>query len=466
MDTVDRELGAIARPGAVHFVTLLPKTRSGKLLRRSIQALAEGRDPGDLTTIEDPGALEQIRAALATPATTSTPRARRCGARGQAIMRDLLALAMPNARRSTTSARSPRRRAAARPARRRHARRRGRERPLRLGGRRRPRTAGCCYAAGDPHFVDDDAQRAEAVPGDAVRRGAAASSASAISTAQVALLCASHSGEPRHVDGGRRHAGAGGQHGGRPAMRHARAGLLRGARRGAAAAAVFAARAQLLGQAQRHARVLRPVRPAEGRLSRLRPSAAAGDPRVRSRTSPASPEAELVAGIDGCSAPNYAVPLARARARPSRGWRDGATTPSTARRRAMLADAMTAHPGDGVGRRPQRPRADAGRPRRLGDQDRRRGRAGDRHAQPRARHRRSRSPTAQKRGLHPAIVAVLDQLGLARRRRSARACRRGATPTVRNYRGIATGDVRAVGCPGQTLSGAATARAEPHASAT
>ena len=64
MDTVDRELGAIARPGAVHFVTVLPKTRSGKLLRRSIQALAEGRDPGDLTTIEDPGALEQIRQAL------------------------------------------------------------------------------------------------------------------------------------------------------------------------------------------------------------------------------------------------------------------------------------------------------------------------------------------------------------------------------------------------------------------
>ncbi len=65
MATVDRELGAIARPGAVHFVSMLPKTRSGKLLRRSIQALAEGRDPGDLTTIEDPGALEQIRAALA-----------------------------------------------------------------------------------------------------------------------------------------------------------------------------------------------------------------------------------------------------------------------------------------------------------------------------------------------------------------------------------------------------------------
>jgi propionyl-CoA synthetase len=64
MDTVDRQLGAIGRPSRVHFVSLLPKTRSGKLLRRSIQALAEGRDPGDLTTIEDPSALEQIRAAL------------------------------------------------------------------------------------------------------------------------------------------------------------------------------------------------------------------------------------------------------------------------------------------------------------------------------------------------------------------------------------------------------------------
>ncbi len=69
MDTVDRHLGAIARPRAVHFVTLLPKTRSGKTLRRSIQALAEGRDPGDLTTIEDPGALEQIRNALKESAT-------------------------------------------------------------------------------------------------------------------------------------------------------------------------------------------------------------------------------------------------------------------------------------------------------------------------------------------------------------------------------------------------------------
>jgi propionyl-CoA synthetase len=64
MQTVDKQLGPIARPKAVHFVSLLPKTRSGKTLRRSIQALAEGRDPGDLTTIEDPNALEQIKQAL------------------------------------------------------------------------------------------------------------------------------------------------------------------------------------------------------------------------------------------------------------------------------------------------------------------------------------------------------------------------------------------------------------------
>ena len=64
MATVDKQLGAIARPSKVCFVSVLPKTRSGKLLRRSIQAICEGRDPGDLTTIEDPGALEQIRAAL------------------------------------------------------------------------------------------------------------------------------------------------------------------------------------------------------------------------------------------------------------------------------------------------------------------------------------------------------------------------------------------------------------------
>jgi propionyl-CoA synthetase len=61
MKTVDNQLGSVARPSRVHFVTTLPKTRSGKLLRRAIQAISERRDPGDLTTIEDPTALQQIR---------------------------------------------------------------------------------------------------------------------------------------------------------------------------------------------------------------------------------------------------------------------------------------------------------------------------------------------------------------------------------------------------------------------
>jgi propionyl-CoA synthetase len=61
MKVVDGQLGAVARPARVRFVSLLPKTRSGKLLRRAIQAVCEGRDPGDLTTIEDPSALQQVK---------------------------------------------------------------------------------------------------------------------------------------------------------------------------------------------------------------------------------------------------------------------------------------------------------------------------------------------------------------------------------------------------------------------
>jgi len=64
MRTVDQQIGAVGRPARVHFVSALPKTRSGKLLRRSIQAICEGRDPGDMTTIDDPASLQQIKAAL------------------------------------------------------------------------------------------------------------------------------------------------------------------------------------------------------------------------------------------------------------------------------------------------------------------------------------------------------------------------------------------------------------------
>lgn len=61
---VDGQLGAVARPARVHFVPALPKTRSGKLLRRTIQAICEGREAGDLTTIEDPSTLESLRLAM------------------------------------------------------------------------------------------------------------------------------------------------------------------------------------------------------------------------------------------------------------------------------------------------------------------------------------------------------------------------------------------------------------------
>ncbi|WP_242110692.1 propionate--CoA ligase [Luteimonas aquatica] len=64
-ECVSRQLGAVARPARVYVVGALPKTRSGKLLRRSLQALAEQRDPGDLSTLDDPNALEEVRRALA-----------------------------------------------------------------------------------------------------------------------------------------------------------------------------------------------------------------------------------------------------------------------------------------------------------------------------------------------------------------------------------------------------------------
>ena len=64
MKLVDSQLGAVARPSRVLFLSLLPKTRSGKLLRRAIQAVCEQRDPGDLTTIDDPTPLQQIQEQL------------------------------------------------------------------------------------------------------------------------------------------------------------------------------------------------------------------------------------------------------------------------------------------------------------------------------------------------------------------------------------------------------------------
>jgi len=59
--TVVGGLGALARPAFIGIVKQLPKTRSGKILRRAILAVAENRDPGDLSTLEDPQALDSLR---------------------------------------------------------------------------------------------------------------------------------------------------------------------------------------------------------------------------------------------------------------------------------------------------------------------------------------------------------------------------------------------------------------------
>jgi acetyl-CoA synthetase len=61
--TVRHELGAVAVIGDVNFVRMLPKTRSGKIMRRVLKAVILDRDPGDITTIEDEGSVEEARAA-------------------------------------------------------------------------------------------------------------------------------------------------------------------------------------------------------------------------------------------------------------------------------------------------------------------------------------------------------------------------------------------------------------------
>ena len=59
-----RELGKAFAPDRVLFVSALPKTRSAKVVRRAVRARALGEDPGDLSTLENPEALEEIERAL------------------------------------------------------------------------------------------------------------------------------------------------------------------------------------------------------------------------------------------------------------------------------------------------------------------------------------------------------------------------------------------------------------------
>ena len=61
--TVRSDLGPIAVIGDLNFVTMLPKTRSGKIMRRVLKAVTLGTDPGDITTIEEEGSVEEARRA-------------------------------------------------------------------------------------------------------------------------------------------------------------------------------------------------------------------------------------------------------------------------------------------------------------------------------------------------------------------------------------------------------------------
>ena len=63
LDTIRRELGAVAVIGDLNFVQGLPKTRSGKIMRRVLKAVTLGRDPGDITTIEDESSVSELRSA-------------------------------------------------------------------------------------------------------------------------------------------------------------------------------------------------------------------------------------------------------------------------------------------------------------------------------------------------------------------------------------------------------------------
>jgi acetyl-CoA synthetase len=65
LDTVRHELGALAVIGDLNFVRMLPKTRSGKIMRRVLKAVVLDRDPGDITTIEDEGSVDEARLAWA-----------------------------------------------------------------------------------------------------------------------------------------------------------------------------------------------------------------------------------------------------------------------------------------------------------------------------------------------------------------------------------------------------------------
>jgi hypothetical protein len=72
---VAEQLGAIAKPDDIRFSDNLPKTRSGKIMRRLLRAIARNEDiTQDLSTLENPAIIEQLRGESAAPAKTTTTK--------------------------------------------------------------------------------------------------------------------------------------------------------------------------------------------------------------------------------------------------------------------------------------------------------------------------------------------------------------------------------------------------------
>ena len=59
---VRKEIGALAQPDDIRFTDQLPKTRSGKIMRRLLRDIAEGKALGDTTTLADPAVVARLKA--------------------------------------------------------------------------------------------------------------------------------------------------------------------------------------------------------------------------------------------------------------------------------------------------------------------------------------------------------------------------------------------------------------------
>jgi L-asparaginase II len=260
------------------------------------------------------------------------------------------------------------------------------------------------------------------------------------STPQVALLCASHSGEPRHVEAA--------------ADMLARAGnSVADLQCGTHVPGFYETRGEIPPPppysplahncSGKHSGMLAYCTqcglPKDSYLADDHPLQQAIRSSVAHFT--ATPEADLVPVVDGCSAPNYAVALARL----ALGFARLASTPTDARyghAPRVLADAMTAHPEmvSGEGR---------------SDLDLMRAGRGDWIAKIGAEGVQGiglrgagigiavKVADGSKRVLRPVVASILEQLGQMDAARRA-ALAGWAEPLIRNYRGTATGRVQAV----------------------